>query len=114
MTDKAKAQLEKELSELRRANAELKAIASRCQQIEAELREKDSIFRAVADFTYDLEYWLKPDGDFIYISPSCKRITGYSPEEFKKNPELLEKIVHPDDRAVFNCSTSAALGHIHS
>lgn len=46
---------------------------------------------------YNWEYWLAPDGSVKMISPSCKRITGYSPEEFVLDKSLLRRIVHPDD-----------------
>ena len=55
-------------------------------------------FRILADFTYDWEYWIAPNGNLIYCSPSCERITGYEPQDFKKNPQLLHKIIHPDDQ----------------
>jgi PAS domain S-box-containing protein len=70
------------------------------ETMERELKESEERFRALADFTYDWEYWLNSDGDYVYISPSCERITGYRSDEFLKNPELLEAIVHPDDRAI--------------
>ena len=59
---------------------------------------EESAFRIVADFTYDWEYWRKPDGSFVYISPSCERITGYIREEFMQDPDLFLRIIHPDDR----------------
>jgi len=68
--------------------------------IEKELRESEERFRALADFTYDWEYWLTPGGHYMYVSPSCERITGYSSDEFQRTPELLERIVHADDRDV--------------
>jgi PAS domain S-box-containing protein len=68
--------------------------------IEKELKESEERFRALADFTYDWEYWLTPGGHYVYVSPSCERITGYSADEFKRTPELLERIVHADDRDV--------------
>lgn len=58
-------------------------------------------FRTLADWTYDWELWLDPDGKFVYSSPSCKRITGYTPEEFYAAPDLLIRISHPDDRNVY-------------
>ncbi|MFB3765995.1 MAG: PAS domain S-box protein [Methanotrichaceae archaeon] len=61
-------------------------------------REK---FRTVADFAYDWEAWLDTSGNYVYVSPSCERITGYRSEEFMKNPRLVLDIVHPDDRAAF-------------
>lgn len=36
------------------------------------------------------------------MSPSCKKFTGYGPEEFIKDPKLLSKIVHPEDQAFFD------------
>jgi PAS domain S-box-containing protein len=65
-----------------------------------ELKESEERFRALADFTYDWEYWLTPDRNYVYVSPSCERITGYSSDEFQRTPELLERIVHADDRDV--------------
>ncbi len=60
------------------------------------LVESERKFRLLADFTYDWEYWLDAQGQYIYCSPSCERITGYKAEEFIKNPALLFDIVHPD------------------
>jgi PAS domain S-box-containing protein len=69
------------------------------KQMEEALRKSEQKFRTFADFTYDWEHWIAPDGMIIYISPSCERITGYSPEEFQNNPNLLDSIIHPDDQA---------------
>jgi PAS domain S-box-containing protein len=68
--------------------------------VEDALRDSEERYRAIADFTYDWEYWRAPDGKFIYNSPSCERITGYSPEEFDLDPNLLITITHPDDRDI--------------
>jgi len=65
---------------------------------EETLRESEIKFRTVADFTYDWEYWIAPDGNLVYISPSCERVTGYKAEEFVKNPKLFAEIVHPEDK----------------
>jgi len=62
------------------------------------LRKSEKKFRTVADFTYDWEYWMSPDFELIYVSPSCKRISGYTPDEFMADPSLLVSISHPDDR----------------
>ena len=68
------------------------------KKAEEALRESEEAYRTVADFTYDWEYWLAPDGTLRYISPSCERHTGYSAEEFRQNPGLMNSITHPDDR----------------
>jgi PAS domain S-box-containing protein len=69
------------------------------EAMKRELKESEERFRALAEFTYDWEYWLSPDGDYLYVSPSCERITGYSSDEFQSTSQLLERIVHADDRA---------------
>ncbi len=67
------------------------------KQAEERLRESEEKYSKVANYSYDWEYWVNPKGKFIYVSPSCKRITGYSADEFLQNPKLLLTIVHSDD-----------------
>jgi len=71
------------------------------KRVEDALRESEVKFRTLADWTYDWEMWVDAQGDFVYISPSCERACGYSPEEFIANPSLLDDITHPDDRKRF-------------
>jgi PAS domain S-box-containing protein len=68
----------------------------------AALMQEEEKFHAVADHTYDWEYWLGPDRQIAFMSPSCERITGYPPAEFGKDPGLLSRIVHPDDQHLFD------------
>jgi len=65
------------------------------------LRLSEQRYRTVADFTHDWEYWLGTDGQFLYVSPSCERVTGYRAEEFIRDPGLLVRIVDPADREAF-------------
>ena len=96
--DKTKEQLINKLKELHQRIAELEALETDRKRTEDKLRESETKFRTFADFTYDCESWIGPDGKYIYISPSCERISGYSPDEFFKDPGLLERIAHPEDR----------------
>lgn len=68
---------------------------------EAALRENEEKFRTVAEFTYDWESWLGPDGYYLYTSPSCERLTGFSANEFYADPGLLLSIIHPEDQDLF-------------
>lgn len=71
----------------------------RHRRLEAEkaLTESQNAYKTVADFTYDWEYWIDPEENYLYVSPSCRRITGYRPDDFIGNPKLMEKIIHPED-----------------
>ncbi|MGE5307593.1 MAG: PAS domain-containing protein [Deltaproteobacteria bacterium] len=71
------------------------------KKAEEERQHSEEIFRTVANFVYDWEYWLDPEKKLIYSTPSCQRFTGYTPDEFYANPGLIQKIVHPDDRKKF-------------
>jgi PAS domain S-box-containing protein len=73
-----------------------------------ELSETEFKFRTVADFTHDWEYWLDRDREFVWMSPSVARMTGYEAAEFIADNSLFEKITHPDDRALFAAHVRAA------
>lgn len=68
------------------------------KRIEDALRESEIKFRTLADWTYDWELWVDAQGEYVYISPSCERISGYRPEEFIADPSLFLQITHPEDR----------------
>lgn len=40
-----------------------------------------------------------PPGGFEYISPSALALTGYSPEEFYADPDLMFRMIVPEERA---------------
>ncbi|MDE3035994.1 MAG: PAS domain S-box protein, partial [Nitrospirota bacterium] len=60
-------------------------------------RQSEFRFRTVADFTWDWEFWMGTDRRFVYVSPSCERITQYSRAEFMESDSLFLDIVHPQD-----------------
>jgi PAS domain S-box-containing protein len=87
------------------------------KQDEARLRENEERYRIVADNTYDWEFWIGPDDQYVYISPSCQRITGFSSEAFKTDLNLLKTIIHPEDQQsyhihVINARTRYSVGNI--
>ena len=69
---------------------------------EEALKASELKYWTVANFTYDWVYWVSNRGDYVYVSPSCERITGYKAEEFILYPDLLANIIHPDDRKIYN------------
>ncbi|GAM07765.1 cyanobacterial phytochrome A [Geobacter sp. OR-1] len=90
---------------------------SQQKQAEAALRESELRYRTVAEFTADWEYWILPDGTLRYMSPSCEQVSGYTPEEFYAGPELLTRMIHPDDLSIYTdhrhaLSTDAGPEHV--
>jgi two-component system cell cycle sensor histidine kinase/response regulator CckA len=101
--------------EVRQINQSLE---QRVEERTAKLQEREEAYRTVADFTYDWEYWVTPDGGLRYISPSCERHTGYSREDFQHDSDLMKRILHPDDRNKFDShllvdSDAATKAHQH-
>jgi PAS domain S-box-containing protein len=86
--------------ELQNANEKLHVEIINRQQQEQSLKEAEEKYRTVADYTYNWETWINPAGEYIYVSPSCKRISGYTVEEFMQDPALLKRITHPQDRPI--------------
>ncbi len=73
----------------------------RTKRAEIELELSYVNYKTIADYTFDWEYWKDPENNFIYISPSAKRITGYSPKKFIDNPSLFRELIHEDDRDIW-------------
>ena len=71
------------------------------RRAEEALRDSETKYRIVADNTHDWEFWCSPAGEFLYVSPSFRRVTGRAPEELAADPGLLARIIHPEDWPVF-------------
>jgi diguanylate cyclase (GGDEF)-like protein/PAS domain S-box-containing protein len=66
------------------------------QQLVAALAESEKRFRLLAENASDLITSIDPNGVRTYVSPSCRALLGYEPEELIGEPAI--DIVHPDDR----------------
>jgi PAS domain S-box-containing protein len=58
-------------------------------------------FRIVSEFAYNFEYWVNQNKKIAFISPSCKRVTGYSRKEFLRKSHMFFDMIHPDDKGMF-------------
>lgn len=59
----------------------------------SETESLQSKFQLLAESSINWEYWIKPDAEMEYVSPSCFDITGYSSNEFMKKPSLITDII---------------------
>jgi len=58
-----------------------------------------SILNNITDIVWSIKM---PELKLDYVSPSVEKIYGYSPKEFFDNPNLLQEIIHPDDKPLLN------------
>ena len=88
-------------NELHHQTLQLEEEIAEHQMAQESLQESESHLKIVADYSSNWEYWRLPDGKFLYMSPSVMLLTGYTIEEFSNNSELLQTIIHLDDRELF-------------
>lgn len=74
------------------------------KEAESALRQREQRFRSLIENATDITIILDAEGIFRYISPSVKRILGYTPHQAIGRNAL--EIVHPDD-----CATIAQTLH---
>jgi PAS domain S-box-containing protein len=62
---------------------------------EEALKQNEEQFRLLAEKTSDLVCLHEPDGRYLYISPSCRRLLGYEPEDLLGTDPY--DLFHPED-----------------
>jgi len=92
---------------MRDAPGELGELAGAFDDMADTLAENQQRLHTIADYTYDWEYWVGPDGSLLWMSPSCERITGYPPAAFFGDRDLIARIVHEQDRHRFTTHLEA-------
>jgi PAS domain S-box-containing protein len=68
--------------------------------------EDAGVLRQLISNSTDMLAWQTADGTFRYISPACRELLGYDPEELIGR--RADEFVHPDDRARFAESRAGA------
>lgn len=68
-------------------------------RLDAEMLAKNERwFKTIADYTYDWETWFSPQGEVLYSSPACERITGFPTQAFQAGTLKMESILSPKER----------------
>lgn len=68
----------------------------------SDLANKEIQYRLLAENAADVIYSLQifPKAKIDYISPSVMHLTGYSPEEYYSDNQLVFTLIHPDDHTL--------------
>ncbi|MCW5626007.1 MAG: PAS domain S-box protein, partial [Burkholderiales bacterium] len=74
-------------------NAMARAVEDRVSQI----RASEAKFHAIADYSYDCELWLAPDGRLLWINQRVLALTGFSVDECMAMPDFPVGIVAAHD-----------------
>ncbi len=96
--EKLETRVNERTTELAAANVKLRDEIDDRKRVENALRESDQRFRAIADYAYDWESWVGPDGRLLWVNPAVERLTGYTPGECMAMPDYPMPMIHEDDR----------------
>ena len=69
--------------------------------VEQELRDAESKYRSLVEKLPGITYLVDdsgPESEWLYVSPQIESMLGYTAEEWKADPTLWLRSVHPDDR----------------
>ncbi|MGE5406668.1 MAG: PAS domain-containing protein, partial [Methanosarcina sp.] len=80
-------------------------LRSRLEKLEREI----DFYKLIAENTYDLEIFRKPDGKIIYVNRAFERITGYPCEDVLNGNVTEKELIHADDIRNVNLQINAVL-----
>lgn len=67
------------------------------EQRTALLEKSEEKYRILADYSPNWEFWRATDRTYLYVSPACEAVSGYTAADFFADAALMEKIIHPED-----------------
>ena len=73
------------------------------EKTRSDLVKKEAQYRLLAENAVDIiyRYRLLPTAKFEYVSPSIFLATGYTPDEYYADANLLFSLIHPEDSPLF-------------
>ncbi len=80
---------------------------TRSREAEQALRESEQKYRLLAENSTDMISRHDPQGNYLYVSPACRTILGYEPEELLGR--MAYDLIHEADRAAVGLSHWAIL-----
>jgi len=75
---------------------EFNQMAFRLQESQTAIKYSEEYFRSLIENANDLIWILDPRGNYMYVSPSTRRILGYSPSELMGTN--IFDLIHPEDK----------------
>ncbi len=71
------------------------------------LARSEERYRLILEHSTDFIFWRRPDGGMEFVSQASTLVTGYSPDEFYADPSIMDRMVYPADRNIFEDSSGS-------
>lgn len=68
---------------------------------ESQLSKSQELYQTLADWSNNWVFWKSAEGKMLYISPAATKITGYTSAELMVFGDHSDKLVHPEDRELW-------------
>ncbi len=89
-----KSNLQRLVPSVKRALKEAEEITER-KRLRRVLQESEKLYRLLAENTNDMITRHLPDGTYLYVSPACRTLFGYEPEDLIGTNAFTQ--IHPED-----------------
>jgi len=98
--DELEVRVHERTAELARADEALRAGIAESKQAEEKLHEAEAKYRTLVEQIPAVTYIAALDeaSTTLYVSPQIETILGFSPAEYRANPDIWREQLHPDDR----------------
>ncbi len=105
------AQLVQEIADRMQAEEGQRHAMAEVLQATHALEESEKRYRWLVEHASDIIYRYEyiPQPGFTYVSPAITALTGYTPEEHYTDPQVGEKIIHPDDQRLWKALTEGRI-----
>jgi PAS domain S-box-containing protein len=67
-------------------------------EAERQMRHAERLYRTLVERLPGFTYISSLDAGSDFVSPQVESILGYRPDEWRQDPEIFLKLIHPDDR----------------
>lgn len=61
------------------------------------LEEEKEKYAVIANNAFNWEFWKDTNGKYLFMSPACEKITGYSSDDFLNGLVDMHQVIHPDN-----------------
>ncbi|HEY9051369.1 MAG TPA: EAL domain-containing protein [Gammaproteobacteria bacterium] len=79
----------------------LGGLLARTAVLKLQLKQQSDQYRGIVDMAQEFSFYRTLNGEYLYVTPSCEKITGYSQAEFYRLPSLMNELIYKEDQVLW-------------